>query len=221
MDRWRFIPCRGFLLYAGFAIGTFMIWAGASTVAQSADVETSDGPRYRFYIGAGASVVHHTGYVPGTSLSAEEWVQGGKAFAGVDITPIFSTEVGYYALGEALIRRTAFEERSHAAAISVLINHRFADNPLGTNLGARLAKPLSGTTVFARGGAAYKWISQDTATGSLSEDGWTYLIGFGLEQEIHHGFSLRLEYEYIAKIGTGTIVNIQHTPVSINLLKRF
>ena len=71
-------------------------------------------------------------------------------------------------------------------------------------------------------GAAYKWIKQQAPGGaSLSDEGPTYLIGFGAEADLPNSLFARAEYEYIGKIGTSTVIDPNHTAISASIGLRF
>jgi opacity protein-like surface antigen len=171
-----------------------------------------------FYIGAGANIVHHTGYVPGTKSSDEKWVAGGKAFGGVNVFQWAKVEVAYFYLSKSRFMVTPFtttsSEQSNAAAATVIVCcvwvHQWVNSPFKTGL-------------FGRVGGAYKWINYRSPVATFDEGGVSYVLGFGAEIDVTSWAFLRFEYEYISKIisGTKNAVDVQHTPISASLGMRF
>jgi hypothetical protein len=169
----------------------------------------------RPYVGAGASYIHHTGYDPDTILSAEQWEIGGKAFAGLAVTPALNAEIAYHFLNKTPLRPVIFpgEEKSYAVAGSLMLFTK------------RFRTPLEAVVHrwFIRGGGAYKHITDDSVLnpGRQVEDGAAFLVGAGVEVEFGNSWFGRLEYEYISKVGTDRAINVQHTPISASLGVRF
>jgi opacity protein-like surface antigen len=169
-----------------------------------------------YYVGVSAGPVHHTGYVPGTASYVEDWVYGGKAFAGAKIVEWARIEVAYFYLGKSsfLEGTTASTERSHAAAASVVVCcvwlQRWVYSPW----------PIG---VFGRAGGAYKFIDHRSAVGTFNEGGVSYLLGFGVEVDFTPAVFMRAEYEYISKVisGTNRAIDVQHTPITLGLGLRF
>ena len=174
------------------------------------------------YFAVGVSTVHHTGYFA-NGANAMKWVPGAKAYIGTQFTPAFSGEITYFHFGESPIRFSSLHEKSDAATISLLAHYRFSKHSAwhAAIFGRQIASILDRASLFAKGGAAYKWIRQESpGAGVISENGATFHIGFGMELNLPNGFFLRGEYDYVGKIDTDTVINVQHTPISVSIGKR-
>lgn len=171
----------------------------------------------RPYVGIGGATIHHTGYDPDTPLSAEEWEFGGKAFGGFMVMPALNIEVTYYYLNEAPLKSETVDatEKSHAVAGTLMLFSK------------RFRLPWKGGfhRWFARGGAAYKHITEHNTLNPgpvrETEDGVAAVIGGGIEIEFNNYLFGRVEYEYLSKVGTNRAINVQHTPISTSLGIRF
>jgi len=171
----------------------------------------------RPYVGVGGSYIHHTGYDRDTTFSAEQWEIGGKAFGGFAVTPALNVEVAYHYLNKTSLKPEIFAgtEESYAIAGSAMLFTK------------RFNWPWDWLTHrwFVRGGAVYKHITDDNVLNPgpsrQVEDGVGVVIGAGVELEFTNSLFARIEYEYISKIHTNQVINVQHTPVSASLGLRF
>jgi hypothetical protein len=173
-----------------------------------------------FYAGVGLNYTHHTGYLPGTTANAEEWVPAAKVFGGWRIYDRARLETAFHYHGTTEIA-TAFplptSERSYSVSETLLLY----TPPVQELIGLPTFVPLR---VFGRVGGAYKFIHQQTpGLGEVNESGLSYHLGFGLEWELGPTGFVRFEYEYISKVVTGTdrVVDVQHTPISAVFGARF
>jgi hypothetical protein len=170
-----------------------------------------------YYVGGGAGVVHHTGYVPDTVIQAEKWEPGGKVVAGWRPLDRVAVEASVHHFG-----KTSFDERAAVLSIEQSYGIMGALLLYTPTLPAEfhLPRPLR---LFGRFGGAVKFIDHDSAFGRFNESGVSYVIGFGLESEIARSVFFRLEYEYVSKIisDTGRAIDVQHTPITASLGVRF
>ena len=161
------------------------------------------------YFGAGLSKTHHTGYDRDRPVSLEQWEFSGKLLAGAFYAKRAAIEIAYYRLGTSPFFGGPGKETSNAVAASVLW---FTPMLVPNWFPMRL---------YIRGGAGYKWISDNNGAGLIQrEDGIAYLIGGGLDVPITNAWAARIEYEYMSKIGTRQAVNVQHTPISLTVYYR-
>jgi opacity protein-like surface antigen len=204
-----------------FVISAAVIGCAGPTAAESIfavpEVLPSTTFQLRPYVGAGASWTHHTGYERDRpAVHLEQWEPSGKAFAGVWYAKRAAVEAAYHFLNSSPFRSVAGgrmpgKETSDAVAVSLLM----FTPPLFANW---LSSNEYVLRLYARGGGAYKWISDDNGAGLIQrESGLSYLIGGGAQLEIGQSWFARIEYEYISKVGTERAVDVQHTPISISI----
>lgn len=205
--RWFILP---------FAALLFGQPAAAAEVRDFLSIDQSDWTiLLRPYVGGGGSYIHHTGYDRDTPFYAEQWEVGGKAFAGLAVTPALNIEVAYHFLNKTPLRPDVLPgtEESYAVAGSLMLFTK------------RFALPWEGGfhRWFVRGGAAYKHITDDNVLnpGRQTEGGMGAVAGGGVEIEFNRYLFGRVEYEYLSKIGTERAINVQHTPISASLGIRF
>ena len=175
-------------------------------------------PALRPYVGGAYSSIHHTGHDRNSRLEAERWINGGKVFAGMELTRRLSVEFAYHHLGQAPLVPSVLapgaNERAYAFAASTV----WFTPPIEIWM-------VPSHRWYARFGAAYKHITEDNrglvVPAISSEDGFGYLIGGGVEFEFTQNFFARFEYEYLSKIGTSRVINTQHTPLSASLGIKF
>jgi hypothetical protein len=172
----------------------------------------------RPYIGAGPSYVHHTGHDLDTPLKAEKWEIGGKAFGGIEITRQLSAEVAFHYLNETqllpVLPSSTWTESSYAVAGSLLLYTPPFFWP----------SPALPYRWFLRAGGVYKHITDTNSFiggPAQVESGFGLLLGAGLEVEFTKVWFGRIEYEYLAKIGTIRAINVQHTPISASVGLKF
>jgi opacity protein-like surface antigen len=171
---------------------------------------------FRPYVGAGISYVHHTGHDLDTPLKAENWEIGGKAFGGIEITRQLNVEVGFHYLNQTqlLPALQPWTENSYAATASLLLFTPPFFWP----------SPAYPYRWFFRAGGVYKHISDNNpfiGPNAEVENGFGLLIGAGVEVEFSKVWFGRLEYEYLAKVGTTQAINVQHTPISASFGAKF
>lgn len=182
----------------------------AEDIFSIAEILPSEAFQLRPYGGAGITYVHHTGWDRDIiNEYLEQWEPGGKLFAGIQYAQRAAVEVTYHYLNSAPLwinRIQVGQETSDAVTASLLL---FTPPILSDWHPVRL---------FARTGAAYKWITDDNWSGLVQrEHGLGFVVGGGAEITIGNHWFARVEYEYLSKINTSAAVNVQHTPLSISI----
>jgi opacity protein-like surface antigen len=186
----------------------------------------------RYYVGAAANWVHHTGYVPESDWSAERYDFGGKLFGGYRFNETVSFEVAYHYLGKVSFFEGSpilSEEQSYALSGSAV----FLSPALSTWAGPTNF-PIHG---FLRLGLAYKDIKHVSVAGSFHEGVLSGVLGAGLELRLTSNVFVRLEYEFLSSAiggpsrpvpilnslttvsfgGTQRAINVMHTPLALTL----
>lgn len=204
-----------------------------SLLAGPASAQTDDASFNRFYVGGAFNWVHHTGYVPNSPTQADtaQYSIGGKAFGGLRLNSSFSVEAAYHYLGEVQVEGlpVVTHERSQAVSGSLV----YMTPPLPQFLGTNFAS----WHLMARGGLAYKRITQTSALEAVSEGILSGVIGAGAEFRITPQIFTRLEYEFISTAiggptqsapalnssfkanfgGTNRVINVMHTPLALTV----
>jgi opacity protein-like surface antigen len=204
----------------GCAIIAAVLMIAGGSRAMAIDLDVFHPPdftlQFRPYGGIGVSRVHHTGYDPGRTVSLERWEIGGKAYAGAQIMRWAAVEAAYHYLNSS-----PFFGRSPSGTSVIIVPGHERSQAVAVSFLA-FTKPLFTFwfpfKLYGRLGGAYKDISHDNGAGLVQrEDGFAFLIGGGGEFEIGRHWFARIEYEYLSKIGTSRVVNVQHTPISFSL----
>lgn len=168
------------------------------------------------YIGGGYVLTHHTGYTPTPPGEVKNWNFGGKAFAGLRLNGMFSTELTYMHLGRSTLETPDGKESAYAVVLSVIASQPLSelpwlDAPVFQNVG-----------FFVKAGPAFRRVKQRIAGApDISDQRLTYAIGAGLQYDFAEGLFLRGEYEYLGKLRSDRIINVQHTPLSVSVGFRF
>jgi opacity protein-like surface antigen len=186
----------------------------------------------RYYVGAAVNWVHHTGYVPESSWSAERYGFGGKVFGGYRFTETISFEAAYHYLGKVSFYEGSpilSDERSYAVSGSAV----FLSPALSTWVGPT-SLPIHG---FVRLGLAYKDITHWSVAGTFHEGVLSGVLGAGFEFRPTANVFVRLEYEFLSTAiggpsrpvpilnslttahfgGTERAINVMHTPLALTL----
>jgi hypothetical protein len=189
----------------------------------------------RYYVGAAANWVHHTGYVPDSgrlNWAAERYSLGGKVFGGYRFTETVSFEAAYHYLGKVSFFEGSpilSEERSYAVSGSaVFLSPALSRWDGQTNL------PIH---AFLRLGLAYKDITHLAAVGTFHEGVLSGVLGAGFELRPTSNVFVRLEYEFLSTAiggpsrpvpifnsltvvnigGTQRVINVMHTPLALTV----
>ncbi len=185
-----------------------------------------------FYAGVGVNQVHHTGYVPKTEWNTEEWVTGGKLFAGYRVNDWAQFEVAYHYFGDSAFYEgnpVLSRERTQALSASFI----YVSAPVSQ----WLIPTYFPTHVLLRIGLAYKNIHHTSVYGTFNEGILSALIGTGIEVRFSPRWFARLEYEFFSTAiggppqsvpslaslfkltigGTERAINIMNTAVSLTV----
>ena len=201
---------------------------------------------YEWYVGGGAFMDHHTGFVPNTNnvYNVEKYEPGGKVFVGWQFDRDWAAEFSVDYFGETSFYEKGFatesKERSFAVTGSVL----WFTPPVSTWMPFYNDVMPSGMVpvrLFARGGLAYKNIHQEAQDGTFDEGTLAFVVGGGAEFEISQRWFARFEYEFVSTAlngpsepftalnglftahlgGTARVVNVMNTELAISAGYRF
>ena len=224
--------------------------------ASAADISTaapkpvykflSPKPVYDWYVGAGAFMDHHTGFVPKTNnmYNVEKYEPGGKVFVGWHFDRDWAAEFSVDYFGETSFNEKGFptqsKERSFAVTGSVLwFTPPMSEwMPFYNDVIPAMVPPIR---MFARGGLAYKNIHQEAYDGTFDEGTVAFVVGGGAELEIDPRWFARFEYEFVSTAlngpsepftalnglftahlgGTARVVNVMNTELAFSLGYRF
>jgi hypothetical protein len=186
-------------------------------------------PLSPYYFGAAFNWAHHTGYVPYLPWNVNQYTPGGKAFVGYRFTDPVRFELAYHYLGRATFDEGSpvlSSEQSHAVSGSVVLM-----SPALSQIGPTMWH------FFVRLGLAYKHITHERVTGTVTEGILSGVIGAGPEVRLTERLFARLEYEFISTAiggprqrvpalhgifnpafgGTRRTINVMHTPLALTL----
>ncbi len=225
-------------LAAALVVAFVAVAPASRAVAQtrSGPVDVTLTSPYRFYVGGGVSVVHHTGYMPYSPFNSEEWVPGTKVFGGYKITDWLLVEGAWHYLGTARFFESPgvrARETSNSLSATLLyysppVSSWLFDTPLPVH-------------VLVRGGLAFKDIYQTSVVQTNEEGILAFVVGAGLEVEFSKRWFGRLEYEFVSTAiggpgqnvptlkglfnlnigGTRRVINLMTTPISLSVGYRF
>jgi opacity protein-like surface antigen len=185
-----------------------------------------------FYIGGALNDTHHTGYVPLSQNSAEQYALGFKVFGGYRFTDNIRFEAAYHYLGKIQFEEDSpieSTEQSWAVSGSAVL--------MTPELSRWVGPGYVPTYIFLRFGLAYKNINHVSAVGTFNEGVLSGVLGGGFEFRPTNNLFMRMEYEFISTAiggpnrpvpalnslfitsfgGTQRAINVMHTPLALTL----
>jgi hypothetical protein len=204
---------RAISVYGAIALALGLVTQGAA--AQGAGPGTG-----RVYGGAGVGETRFRNYcdqvqaTPGFSGSCSQRDQGVKVYAGYKLNPYVGLQLGYTNFGEP---------KADGTLGGAPVAGRWEG--YGVDLSAAVFLPLGDVELFAKGGAVgweVKSSSLATASGKITQRGFSWTAGAGVNWWLIPNAGLSLQYDRFQDIGdSGVQPQLDIDLFSINVVGRF
>ncbi|MGI2259272.1 outer membrane beta-barrel protein [Shewanella sp. GXUN23E] len=215
----RNIPAA--VIFSSLVTGTFPLVAfslAAEPAAPSSDEAQTPGSAEQpaefssyFYLGAKAGWMHYQQACEDWSIDCEADDLGWGAFVGYQLTENLGFEAAYLDLGEA---QAIYSESG--------VNQTYTGSMSGIELSAVGRLWLTENwSLFAKAGAL-GWHGKNRGPWQTTkDDGWAPMLGLGTEYLLSDNWQLRLEYQYMDKLGSDLLGGSNGHFTSLGLSYRF
>ncbi|EKP0259645.1 OmpA family protein [Aeromonas sobria] len=171
-----------------------------------------------FYIGAKTGWVHGTNACESHRLACDNDALGGGVFAGYELSDWLALEAGYNYLGRM--------KADYPALANSNITAGYTGRVQGIELGLKPQYHLNEeVSLFAKTGTLAWWTEvighEVDYQCNTSDNGWSPMLGIGMEAVISNNLSARLEYQWFHNVGGGDTGGSSMNMLTAGLAYRF